>query len=280
LTETVESVLQGEEVPTELVIVDQSDVPNPVLETLTTDRSCNIRYVRPDSVGLSRARNSGIAASQHDILAIIDDDMFVTHTWFGSLIRALIRGGPRTVVTGRVLATEPEVPGGFVPALAVPVVPAIYEGRIGASVLAGGHMATYRAILDAVGGFDERLGAGSDFPAADDNDLGFRVLEAGYRIMYAPEAVLYHRAWRGKGDYLAMRWNYGRGEGGFYCKYLSLKDAYMLRRMAWDIVRHLIRIPYRLCTNVPKACGDAVYVLGIFLGATQWVWLQRRRVPE
>ena len=271
LTETIESVLQGEEVPNELIIIDQSDDPHPTLATLKTDRPCEIRYVRTSSVGLSRARNTGIAAAQHPILAIIDDDMLVTPTWFDSLIRALLNAGKRAVVTGRVLPTAAEVPGGFVPTFMPSEVPAVYQGRIGSDVLAGGHMATYRVVLDAAGGFDERLGAGADFPAADDNDLGFRLLEAGYRIIYAPEAVLYHRAWRGKGEYLPMRWNYGRGKGGFYSKHFSLRDPYMLRRILWDVMHRVVLFPYRLCTEPQRACGDFVYIAGIFSGVTRWV---------
>jgi GT2 family glycosyltransferase len=271
LLETVASVLQGDEVPTELVIIDQSDTPHSILATLTTDRACEIHYLWTHSVGLSRARNTGIAAGQHAIVAIIDDDMFVTPAWFGSLIRALINAGEGAVVTGRVLPTAAEVPGGFVPAFVVSEVPAVYEGRIGTDVLAGGHMATYRSTLNAVGGFDERLGAGTEFPAADDNDLGFRLLEAGYRIIFTPEAVLYHRAWRGNGEYLHMRWCYGRGKGGYYTKYFSLKDRYMLRRMIWDIMHRIVLFPARIVRSPRRACGDLVYSAGILSGATQWV---------
>lgn len=278
--ETVESVLQGEEVPTELIVIDQSDVPYANLSQLNTTRPCDVRYVRTNSVGLSRARNSGIAAARHDILAIIDDDMFVAANWFGSLIRALLNSGSRAVVTGRVLPTKAEVPGGFVPALVLSEASATYAGRIGADVLAGGHMAVHRAVFDEVGNFDERLGAGADFPAADDNDLGFRLLEAGFRIVYAPEAVVYHRAWRGKGEYLAMRWNYGKGKGGFYTKYWSLKDPYMLRRMVWDIVHRICILPYRFCTQPRRACGDCVYVFGILYGASQWLRRGMQRAPE
>ena len=277
LAETVESVLRGDEVPAELVIVDQSDVPHPILASLTSDRSCEIRYLWTRSGGLSRARNTGIAAARHAILAIIDDDMFVTPAWFGSLIRALLNAGERAVVTGRVLPTRAEVPGGFVPAFVPSEVPAIYKGRIGTDVLAGGHMAAYRSVFDTVGGFDERLGAGADFPAADDNDLGFRLLEAGHRIIYAPEAVLYHRAWRGKGEYLQMRWSYGRGKGGYYTKHLNLKDRYMLRRMTWDILYRIFRFPFMICVDPRRACGDVVYIAGIFSGATQWVLTRQGR---
>jgi O-antigen biosynthesis protein len=274
LAETVESVLRGDEVPTEIVIIDQSDIPHPVLASLKSDRSCEIRYLWTHSVGLSRARNTGIAAARHAILAIIDDDMLVESAWFGSLIRALLNAGERAVVTGRVLPTVAEVPGGFVPTFMPSQVPAVYEGRIGTDVLAGGHMAARRSIFDAVGGFDERLGAGADFPAADDNDLGFRLLEAGYRIIYAPEAVLYHRAWRGKGEYMAMRWSYGRGKGGYYGKYLGRKDGLMLCRMSRDILHRVFRFPLLVWLDPRRACGDLVYIAGILSGTTRWTLTQ------
>ena len=131
-------------------------------------------------------------------------------------------------------------------------------------------MVTYRSILDAVDCFDERLGPGTHFPAAEDNDLGFRLLEAGFRIIYAAEAVLYHRAWRGKGEYMPMRWSYGRGKGGFYTKYCSLKDLYILRRMIWDIAHRFFYFPHRLLRDPRRACGDIVYAAGILVGAIQW----------
>lgn len=275
LWETVESVLAGEAVPTELVVVDQSDVAHVTLATLQAKRACSVRYMWEHSVGLSRARNAGIAAAQHDIVAIIDDDMFVARNWFSSLIGALLDAAPRTVVTGRVLAAPSEARGGFVPALVLDEAPAVYAGRLNKDVLAGGHMAACRSTFAEVGGFDERLGAGGAFPAADDNDLGFRLLEAGYRIRYAPEAVVYHRAWRSDREYLRMRWNYGRGKGGYYTKHLRLHDRYMLRRAIWDIGQRVAAFPHRMVHQRRQAYGDGVYVLGIVCAAVQWLLTQR-----
>jgi GT2 family glycosyltransferase len=276
LFDTVISVLQGNEVPTELVIIDQSQVPHERLAQWRTERSCDVRYVRSSSVGLSRARNEGISAARYDLVVIIDDDMFVDPRWFGVFTRALADAGPRTVVTGRVLATAPEVRRGFAPTLATRARPAVYQGRIGTEVLAGGHMAAYRSTFEEVGTFDERLGAGSRFPAADDNDLGFRLLEAGYRIAYVPEAVVYHRAWRAESDYLPMRWSYGIGKGAYYAKYLSLRDPYMLRRMLHDIGHRVYRFPRRLWRNRRAVYGDPAYILGILVGATRWLLTQRK----
>src|SRR6266508_5812863 len=75
LAETVESVLIGDEVPAEIVIIDQSDERHPRLAMLRTDRNCELRYLWTHSAGISRGRNTGIRMAQHDILAITDDDM-------------------------------------------------------------------------------------------------------------------------------------------------------------------------------------------------------------
>jgi GT2 family glycosyltransferase len=276
LLATVDSVLRGEEVPDELIIVDQSSTPHPVLSKLATQRECEIRYRWTQSVGVSRGRNEAIAAARHEVLVIIDDDILVAPDWFGVFVRALRTAGPGAVVTGRVLPTRPEAPGGFVPALVLSPVPAVYQGRIGTEVLTSCSMAAFRSAFEKVGGFDERLGPGTPFYAADDNDLGFRLLEAGYRIVYVPEAVVYHRAWRPGREYLPMRWKYGVAKGGYYAKYLSLKDGYMLRRMVHDIGHRILGFPVRLLTNRRLAYGDPVYILGILRGTMRWLLTERR----
>ncbi len=271
LSAFVESILQGNEVPTEIVIVDQSDEIHPTLSQLQREPACAIRYLWSHTVGVSTARNAAIAESRYDILALTDDDMLATPMWFGSLIRALLKAGSKSVVTGRVLPIDTNLTGGFVPSTVVAKIPIIYEGRIGKDVLFTNNMAMYRAAIDHVGLFDDTLGPGTPFPAAEDNDFGFRLLEADYRIVYAPEAVLYHQAWRSERDYLPLYWNYGRGQGAFYAKYLSLRDRYMLRRMLLDIGNLVIRFPRRLWKKRTQAYADAVYIGGLLSGAYEWL---------
>ena len=74
-----------------------------------------------------------------------------------------------------------------------------------------------------------------------------------------------------------MRWCYGRGKGGFYTKYLSLRDPYMLRRMVWDIMYRLVVLPVRLCHEPRRACGDLAYIAGILYGTTQWALIDSRK---
>jgi GT2 family glycosyltransferase len=276
LSDTVDSVLAGHEVPTEIVIIDQSAQPHQALATLKPDRACAIHYVWSHSIGLSRARNEGLMAAHYEWIAIIDDDMYVQPDWFGTLMRTLIEAGPRAVVSGQVRPSESEVAGGFAPSTIEDQTPATYQGRVLVDVLFAGNMALHRSTIEEVGAFDERLGAGSIFPGAEDNDLGFRLLEAGYRILYVPEAIVYHRAWRSRRDYVPLRWSYGRGQGAFFAKHLSWRDRFMFRRMLTAYGRYIGRlVRYTLVRSRLQTIGDAVFILGMFSGSMKWLLTKR-----
>src|SRR5207244_1414095 len=149
---------------------------------------------------LSRSRNEGLKTAQYEWIAITDDDMYVHADWLRELIGSLVEAGKRAVVTGQVLPSASEVEGGFAPSTVETQTPAVYEGRITTHVMPAGNMAIHASAIQEVGLFDERLGAGAIFPSAEDHDLGFRLLEAGYRILYVPQAIVYHRAWRSAKD--------------------------------------------------------------------------------
>jgi GT2 family glycosyltransferase len=272
----VDTVLAGREQPAEIVIVDQSDRPHPILAESAPDGRPLIRYLPWAERGLSRGRNAGIAAATHDILAFADDDMLAPREWFGALIGALLAAPPRSVVVGRVLAGPPERKGGFAPSTLADARPAVYGGRIGTDVIAAGNLALRRSALVDVGPFDERLGAGARFPSSEDNDLGFRLLEAGYSIVYAPEAALIHRSWRRQSDWITLRWSYGRGQGAYFAKHASIHDQYMIRRLLTDLMRHLRRAPGRLRSKPYMAVGDMVYALALVMGAAEWTITERK----
>jgi GT2 family glycosyltransferase len=271
LRETVESILGGDDLPAEIVVLDQSDAASSSLPSIGTTRGCTVRYLWRPSRGLSRARNEAAAAADHDVLLYCDDDMWASSSWVGALVGALADAGPEVAVTGKVVPGAPETKGGFTPAVAPGDHPIVYSGRLDIDVLAGCNMGMYRSTLESLGGFDERLGAGERYPAAEDNDFGFRLLEAGYRIVYVPEAILHHRAWRAGPEYPRVRWRYGRGKGAFYAKHLSASDRHMLKRARRDVGRRLLRSPRVVWRRPRLAAGDLLYSLGILVGGTSWL---------
>lgn len=264
LADTVASVLRAEAVPAELIVVDQSDEPHADLRTRSA-----VRYLWSRTAGLSRANNLGVKAAGHDLLVFTHDDVLVERDWLPRIVEALRREGPRTVVTGRVLPAG-DRPGGFAPSVQPATAPAVWEGRIGRDVLYPLNMALHRPALEAVGGFDERLGPGTPYPAAEDNDLGHRLLEAGYRIVFAPEAVVHHRAWRPRAEFAGLRYGYGRGQGAFYAKHLDLRDRYILRRLAGDTAGRLARLPGRVRRKEKDPWSELCYVWGVVSGMAGW----------
>lgn len=279
LADTVRWVLEGDELPTELIVVDQSDEPAEQLAATWRHQDCEIRYLWTRAIGLSRANNFGAGQARYDMLVFTHDDVRVTASWFGTLVRALHAAGPRSVVTGRVPSGQPETPGGFQQTTRDSNTPMAWQGRTGGHTLLVLNMALRRSAYEEVGGFDERLGPGTLFPGAEDVDLGFRLLEAGYRIIYSPQAVLYHRAWRTPASYLPIRWAYGVALGGYFAKHLSLRDRWMARSMLAVLRSRTWRGVRTLSTNPRVAWGDLLSVAGILTGTGRW-WLAHGMRPR
>lgn len=271
LRDCIDSVLRGDTVPSELIIVDDSDTADHSLAGLSTARSCEIRYVWRQERGLSSAMNFAIREARHDLLVFTQDDAEVEPTWLSSIVRSLVNAGPRTIVTGQVQPGDSETNGGFVSDANIGREPIVHRGRVDHDVLFALNMALYRSAAEEIGPFDERLGPGTHFPASEDNDFGFRALEAGYAIAYDPASVVCHRAWRGEEMYARFRFGYGFSRGGYYAKHMRLRgDRFMLGRFWRDVRNHLAPVPRLARQDRQKAVGHVALASGLVSGATRW----------
>jgi hypothetical protein len=279
LAETVASVLEGRAVPRELLIVDQSAGGHPSLAAGGVVRGCAVRYLPSSTSGLSRARNVGLRAATCDVVVLIDDDMLVEPEWLSRLLTGLQQAGPKGVATGRVLPAPPEGSHGEVPpaALVTLATPAVFRGRQPLDVVPGANVAVHRELVLALGGYDERLGAGTRYSAADDNDMGFRLLEAGCEVRHVPGAVVLHRAWRSGSDLVRLRWDYGRGKGAFYAKHLHRHDNFMFRRLTADVRRRLGKALRAVPSSPSTAAAELVSIGAVLSGTCSW--LARERIP-
>ena len=103
LYETVTSILGQNEVPNEIIIIDQSQDPHSLLAKAKSFRGCDICYFWSQSIGTSKARNLALQIARYEHLAIVDDDVLVTGDWLSNLIGGLVSGGIKCVVSGKVL---------------------------------------------------------------------------------------------------------------------------------------------------------------------------------
>jgi GT2 family glycosyltransferase len=269
LRETLRSIGEGDRLPAEVIVADQSARAS---ELPSLGEEVSVRHLRLPAEGVSRARNTAIAAATKPILVFTDDDVLVERDWLRLLVEALRRAPSRTAVTGRVLAAEAD---GHVPSVTHWQEREVFAGRLFADVLFQNNMAIHREAFDEVGAFDERFGPGSAFPSAEDNDLGYRLLEAGYTIEFVPEAVVHHRGARRGRELVMLQWAYGRGQGAFYAKHMRRADLHMLRRLGRNAVFRLRRMA-GIVRGERAALREGVYLAGLFWGVLSW-WARARR---
>jgi hypothetical protein len=103
----------------------------------------------------------------------------------------------------------------------------------------GGNLALRRSAFEAVGGFDETLGPGTSARAAEDVDLLYRLVNAGFTILYEPDAVVYHEL-KSRRARVGGRYGYGYGLGTFLAGHAARGDEHarvLRRRYAADLAR-------------------------------------------
>ena len=268
LHDAIESMLAGECVPAEIVVADQSTGPMRPLPGAGGE--VDVRRVHLATPGLSRGRNAGLAAARHDLIVFADDDVVADPQWLCRMVGALEDSPPRTAISGAVL--DDGGGAGFVPSTTRRTEPETFTGRQFGDPLFAGNMAIRRAAFGELGMFDERLGAGAEFPGSEDNDFGFRLLEAGWAIRFVPDAVVRHRGARHGRELLRLDWAYARGQGAFYAKHRRASDRFMLRRFGRNARFRLgrMRTAPRMVRGDMTAVRELVYLAGLVTGALAW----------
>jgi GT2 family glycosyltransferase len=229
ITETVKSLLQLEYPSFDILVVDQSSDhrTREVVNRLVVI-SDQIRYHATNTVGSSANRNIGAALTQTEFVAFTDDDCIADRFWLTALMAELNQPGVAATY-GRVLSYSPESRTGAESALRAGVKRIEYHKKSPPwQVGTGGNMAFRRDELLAAGSFDPLLGAGCELQSCEDTDIAYRLLSAGKRIVFTPEAVIYHRQWKDWDTQKEMERSYGIGAGAQFAKYVRCGDFYGL----------------------------------------------------
>lgn len=213
----------------ELIVVDSCSRDG---ETGRVATEHGARVVTMPVPGASAARNAGWRAATHELVAFVDDDVVVQPGWADAMARRLAHAGV-AFVTGwiGIPPGQEDVPGPL-PLMVEPEPRSLTvhtEGAFGA----GANWGARRSALETVGGFDERLGPGRWWAAAEDVDLFDRLVVAGLDGAYDPDVRIDHDMWRGRRERLRLHWRYGKGMGARLAK-LSALDAARFRRELRD----------------------------------------------
>lgn len=163
------------------LVDDRADRGDPLLQRDPPARLADrIRIVHSGGGGPAAARNTGWRRSSARWIAFLDDDVLLPEDWLQQLQQDLQGTGGHTAASqGRIRVPLPDHRA-----------PTDWERNVAGLEIARwatADMAYRRAVLHAVGGFDERFRRAY----REDADLGLRVTGAGWRIVHGRRTVLH-----------------------------------------------------------------------------------------
>jgi glycosyltransferase involved in cell wall biosynthesis len=144
--------------------------------------------------GKSHALNHGVRLARGELLAFTDDDVEVAPNWMQAILDFYARHAHYDAAMGRVLIPPSITDAEVVKRIwCYETLPLFDRGDAISDLteMYGCNMVLRRRVINAVGAFDERLGPGAS-GFGDDTDLSARIQQAGMRIGYMPDAVVYH----------------------------------------------------------------------------------------
>ncbi len=176
IADTMDSLVIQEQ-PLEVIVVDANskDRTREIVGRYAKEYSFVKMYLKPGSRGEST--NFGISKAQGDIIAFTGGDDIVNPNWVKELRKSIEAGAD--IAAGKSIAIGLE---------AWEELDRVELFHKGFDVsFPSCNMAFKREVLKKVGGFDPW------FITAEDIDLTYRSIDAGFKLTYNPSAIVYHR---------------------------------------------------------------------------------------
>lgn len=206
LRASLASLERQEGVAFETIVVDNGSADG---SADMAEREFAARVIRnAENRGFCAANNQGIAAARGDFIALLNNDAEAAPGWLAALYRACSSAPDVGMAASKILVWEDPrridkaghliFPDGQNRGRGAGALDTGQYDRPEEVLWPDGCAAMYRKeMLDRIGGFDEDF-----FAYGDDAELGLRARIAGWRCLYAPDAVVRHHrgATLGKGS--------------------------------------------------------------------------------
>ncbi len=223
----IEALLNQQTPPLEIIIVDDGSTDN----TGDVVRSYPVKYIRQENRGPASARNRGFKESKGEVVAFIDSDCIARPDWLEKVLSGF--DSPEVgAVAGSYDIANPE-------SLLSRLIHAEIKwrhSRFGRYIRAFGsyNVAIRRDVFERLGGFDETYRTAS----GEDNDLSYRILKAGYKIRFVPQALVAHYHTEKLFKYLKEQFRHAFWRMKLYKDHpeMAKGDDYTLRRDILEIL--------------------------------------------
>ena len=220
------AAITSPQAPWELLIVDNGCTDG-TTEYLASRQwpqpAAAVRVVREEKLGLSNARNRGVAEAAGEYIVFIDDDETPHTDWLCAYERCIERERPDAMggaidvqfVDGDRPAWLQDELLGFIGKLSHGDDTRVLTEP--STPIFGGNFGFRKAVFERIGLFDTELGRrGMANIGGEDTEIYRRLLATGCKVCWIPDSVIYHRIESVKlrrGYFLDLHFHQGRMEG-------------------------------------------------------------------
>lgn len=184
----------------EVIVVD--DGGDMLLDSVACDYP--IVFVRQANAGPASARNRGIEIATGDYVAFVDDDTFPSTDWLRLLVEHAYKH-PTVMVGGYTQNNLSNNPYAIASQLIIDLSYEHYGTSQPLSFFTSNNMLVPTKTIRKLGGFDEAM------RCSEDRELCLRWKQAGYSLIYVPEAIMYHAHELTFLGFLRQHYCYGKG---------------------------------------------------------------------
>jgi len=223
------------------------------------------RVVPTGIVNHSAKRNRGMKAAKGSVYAFIDSDAFPRKDWVTNSLKYLedksigIIGGPNLTPENDSLMQKAggDVLGSAIGAGGISERYSVRKEK-DTDALPSVNMLIRKDVFDRLGhGWDETLVTGEDVK------ISYQVLDAGYRIHYSPDVIVYHHRRALFLPHMEQIWNYGRDEGLLVQQRKRIDRPLVLMPplfvlwlpIVWALGFYIIEAYWALLASVAVYCG-------------------------
>ena len=232
----IRSLIQNKilDVSFEVIVVDQGS-SNEVKQIC---RDTNSIYIKSLTKGLSVARNIGAKYCNGEWIAFLDDDAYVSESYFQNFNILLTSNeiNNLSAFSGRIMTIEDKSKpyNRYQTSLSKTI------SYINMDTILSSALVVRKKSLDSVGWFDEKFGIGAKWGGSEEGDLTVRLINNNYKIQYFPLLIVHHPEL----NFSAMTYkqvfdksyNYGLGRGAMLRKNTFLPTILTIRAFITPII--------------------------------------------
>ncbi|BAI62000.1 putative glycosyltransferase [Methanocella paludicola SANAE] len=197
LMECIPSILEQIGSDHEIIVVDNGSVDG--TESFIKKNYSNIQFIENGSnLGYAAGNNIGFRHAKGEYIVVVNPDTIPGNNWLSALIAPLQMNPEIAITTSKILMhTDKHLINtcanhshytGLNFCRGLNQLSSSFKKPLEVGAISGCSFATRRKVIEELGGFDSNF-----FLYMEDDDLSWRARLAGYKIMFVPSSVIYHK---------------------------------------------------------------------------------------